>query len=89
MTLPDQPLEYDENIVRRFVPNALVRHLLDEGGLDMNDLAVVEATDEERTQFAQLIGYSVSGYSELSYVSDEAWSRVSTEAEDAQEEAAS
>lgn len=85
MSLPDQPTAHDEEGVRRFVPNTLVRHLLDEDGLDMNELAAVEATDEERAQFAQLIGYSVSRYADLSYVSDEAWSRVSTESEDALE----
>ncbi len=34
----------------------------------MNDLAVKDFSDEDRCQFAQLIGYSISGYEELSYV---------------------
>ena len=77
--LPDQPMETDEECILRFMPNVLVRYLLYHGGIDMNHLATINATNDERAQFAQLIGYSVSGYSELSYVSDEAWARVSTE----------
>jgi hypothetical protein len=38
----------------------------------MNELACLEFSDEDRTQFVQLIGYSFSGFMELSYVSDEA-----------------
>jgi hypothetical protein len=65
---PMQPIEWDEHGVIRFKENRLVRHLLDNGGLDMNDLARVPGiTDDERSQFAQLIGYSVSGYGDLSY----------------------
>lgn len=33
----------------------------------MNMLALMPFTDEERSQLAQLIGYSVSGYGDLSY----------------------
>lgn len=36
----------------------------------MNLLAAMEFTDEDRQQFAQLIGYSVSGYGELPYAAD-------------------
>lgn len=55
----------------RFVKNAIVEYLLDNGGIDLNQLAVLPFDDEDREQFAQLIGYSVSGYGSLSYVSDE------------------
>jgi hypothetical protein len=37
----------------------------------MNSLARMNFSNEDREQFAQLIGYSLSGFSELSYVSDE------------------
>jgi len=37
------------------------------GPFDMNMLALMPFTDEERSQLAQLIGYSVSGYGDLSY----------------------
>jgi hypothetical protein len=35
----------------------------------MNSLAVMTFSREDREQFAQLIGYSVSGFGELSYCS--------------------
>jgi hypothetical protein len=61
----------------RFVPNKIVQYLLDNGGINMNELAIRGFDDEDRQQFAQLIGYSVSGYASLSYVSDESYSAVS------------
>ena len=70
---PMQPVYLDERGVARFKPNRLVRYLLDNGGLDMNDLAIAAAThgifDEDQSQFAQLIGYSVSGFGDLDYAS--------------------
>ena len=69
--LPIQPVFRDAHGVERFVANSLVRFLLDAGPYDMYQLAFIQATDAERAQFAQLIGYSVSGFFELSYVSDE------------------
>jgi hypothetical protein len=40
----------------------------------MNTLARMDFSDDDRQQFAQLIGYSLSGYGELqSYVDDEAY----------------
>ena len=79
---PMQPLQVDENGIVRFKANRVVRFLLDHGGLDMNALAEAAHTikdghgnplftQEDREQFAQLIGYSLGGYHELSYVSDE------------------
>jgi hypothetical protein len=57
----------------RFVPNKIVQYLLDNGGINMNELAIRGFDDEDSQQFAQLIGYSVSGYASLSYVSDESY----------------
>lgn len=57
--------------VMRFKPNAIVQFLLDNGPFDMNALARLPFSAEDRMQFAQLIGYSVCGYGDLSYVSDE------------------
>lgn len=71
MNHPRQPIEKDQNGVLRFKSNAIVRALLDTGKLNMNDLAVLPFSVEDRCQFAQLIGYSVSGYGDLSYVSAE------------------
>lgn len=78
MAQPIQPLAKDEHGVLRFKPNLLVLHLLDNGGLDLNDLAMVEASAEDRQQFAQLIGYSLSGYGTLSYVTSDAYGVVAT-----------
>lgn len=76
MKNPIQPLAKDAKGVLRFKENAIVRHLLDtHPACDMNRLACMDFTDDDRQQFAQLIGYSLGGYSELqSYVDDEAYS---------------
>ncbi len=64
---PMQPIVIDEKGVPRFKANAIVQYLLDHGGIDMNKLARLEFSQEDRMQFAQLIGYSVSGFGDLSY----------------------
>lgn len=68
---PIQPVYEDEHGVCRFKPNKIVRHLLDQGGIDMDDIAMGDFTREDREQFAQLIGYSHSGAGDLEYVSSE------------------
>lgn len=75
MKNPIQPLALDKHGVMRFKENAIVRHLLDtHPACDLNRIACAEFTNDDRQQFAQLIGYSLSGYSELSsYVDDEAY----------------
>lgn len=75
-----QPLVKDDAGVIRFAANPFVRHLLDKGGLTMNDLAAIAYPDEAFAHFAQLIGYSLSGYHELNYVSDTAALAASEEA---------
>ncbi len=65
---PVQHLEYDDQGVLRFRQNAIVRFLLDAGPYDMNALFLMPFSDVDRRQFAQLIGYSLDGYAELSYV---------------------
>jgi hypothetical protein len=86
---PIQPLEKDDNGVIRFKRNAIVEHLLNKGGIDLNQLACMEFSGEDREQFAQLIGYSLSGFSELSYVSDETYNAAErmSETEETPEEA--
>ena len=69
---PMQPVEIVDNVAR-FKANVIVRFLLEWSsprGVDMNAIAVMNFSREDREQFAQLIGYSVSGASELGYVSD-------------------
>ncbi len=53
----------------RFKENKIVSYCL-ENNTDMNDIAHQDFSEEDRMQFAQLIGYSVGGYGTLSYVSD-------------------
>ena len=55
-----------------FRENAIVIYLLDEGPFDMNHLAAQPFSSQDREQFAQLIGYPLNGFAELSYVSAEA-----------------
>jgi len=73
---PIQPLSNDAHGVLRFKPNAIVQHLLDtHSSCDMNTLRAMNFTNDDRQQFAQLIGYSLSGYGDLrSYVDDESYS---------------
>jgi hypothetical protein len=73
----DQPLIKDEDNQIRFQSNPIVRWLLDTHPFaDMNVLAVTPFDQEDREHFLQLIGYPLSGYSEISYVSDEAYQRA-------------
>lgn len=78
---PIQPLEKDDHGVLRFKKNAVVSYLLDNGGIDMNDLAVAATRHrwprEDQEQFAQLIGYSLSGFGDLSYVRDDTYEAAS------------
>ena len=78
MNHPIQPLEKDDKGTLRFKANKIVGYLLDNGGIDMNKLSVMDFSDEDRQQFAQLIGYSLSGYGELGYVSDDAYGAAAT-----------
>jgi len=72
MKHPFQPVGLDEHGVLRFKENQIVRHILDNGGIDLNQIAMEDFPREDRVQFAQLIGYSVSGFGDLSsYVSEE------------------
>jgi hypothetical protein len=85
-THPMQPLIMDEQGIVHFKPNALVRYLLHNGGIDMNHLARLGYDKEDYEQFAQLIGYSVGGFNDLSYVSDEVCSLANEKAKEIQSE---
>jgi len=67
---PDQPIITDTQGIQRFKENGIVRFLLDNGPFDLNTLAAIPFTQEDRRQFAQLIGYSVCGFDELPYTGD-------------------
>ncbi len=64
---PMQPIELDEHGTARFKGNTVVQYLLDAGGIDMNKLAIIPFDQDDRQHFAQLIGYSVCGFGDLSY----------------------
>lgn len=73
--MPMQPI-----VNCRFVENRIVSTLLTkcgEHGFTMNEIVVMshdgKFTQQEQIQFAQLIGYSVSGFGYLSYVDDETY----------------
>jgi len=87
MKHPIQPLEKDKCGVVRFRANKIVQKLLDDGFFDMNQIARWDVSNEDRMQFAQLIGYSLSGFGDLSYVDDETYSaadKMFTEKKDEQ-----
>ena len=83
MKNPIQPLANDAQGVTRFKANKIVQHLLDtHPACDMNVLEILDFTDDDRQQFAQLIGYSLSGYCSLSrYVDDAAYYAAANVAE--------
>jgi hypothetical protein len=77
---PTQPIILDADGTVRFRENPVVRLLLDEAqkrGFGLNELAILTADrpdlypDDASAQLAELIGYSLAGYHELDYVSDE------------------
>lgn len=85
---PMQPVVTDANGRHRFKENRIVRALVDHGaktGFGLNEIAVEAAhgkfTSGEQMQLAQLIGYSVSGYGTLSYVSDESYSAAEAQSD--------
>lgn len=56
------------------------------GGINLNDLARIEFSQDDQQHFAQLIGYSLSGYGDLSYVDDASYEAAATMAEDGLDE---
>lgn len=82
---PMQPLVVGKHGVVRFKENRIVSAVLDvsysKGYFGLNQIACGDYTPEERMQFAQLIGYSVSGYGDLSYASKESIAQADALAE--------
>jgi len=71
MRHPMQYIEVDGHGVQRFRANAIVRRLLDEGGIDLNRIACWDVPRADREQFAQLIGYSLCGFAGLGYATEQ------------------
>lgn len=77
---PMQPVVWDGRGVVRFQSNPIVRFLLDwasSRGMSLNELTRLSDengwTSDDWAHFAQLHGYSVSGWGSLSYVSDDVY----------------
>lgn len=56
----------------RFHPNAIVRYLHQTHPASLDDLRHMPFSQEDWTQYMQLIGYSVCGFGELDFVDPEA-----------------
>ena len=85
MKFPMQPIQIDEQGVVRFAKNRIVDDLLEFATarrFSLNQIATGDYSDDERMQLAQLIGYSVSGYGDLSYASEESIQKADAIAEE-------
>lgn len=79
MKQPRQPIGWDDHKVIRFKENKIVSWMLDMGRIgqkfDLNTIVMKyragEFSNEDLCQLDQLIGYSVSGFGDLSYVPGE------------------
>lgn len=75
VSIPMRPIALDQDGRPRFQENVVVRRLFDrasEHGYNMNHLrseADLHSAQADWEEFLQLIGYSTSGYGELSIVS--------------------
>jgi hypothetical protein len=67
MNHPMQPIEKSEGGVFRYKSNKIIDYLYEKGVIDLNEIACQEFDADDRTQFAQLTGYSVDGAADLSY----------------------
>ena len=70
MKHPMQKIYRDDSGVVRFRGNEIIRHLCDTGALNLNRIAAMGFSDEDHMQLAQLLGYSVGGFGELSYADE-------------------
>jgi hypothetical protein len=74
MTTPhiSQPIVRDAHGVARFQSNALIQYLADKGAINLNQLVALPFPQADVDQFWQLLGYSLSAYAGLSFISKEA-----------------
>jgi hypothetical protein len=75
MKHPIQPLERHDDGAIRFKKNAIVEQLLFTSKFSLTDISRMPFSNDDYQQLMQLIGYTVSGYSELR-CSEERWSEV-------------
>jgi len=76
---PMQPIEWVDGVIR-FRKNKIISDMYDAGLFNLNSLACLPYSDEDRMQLAQLLGYSVSGFGDLPYASREAIAKADKKA---------
>lgn len=70
---PIQPLEFADDGILRFKANAIVKHLVKNQLIDLNELARMRFPRADWEQFNQLMGYSHSGAPVSDEIRDAAW----------------
>ena len=65
MNHPMQPIEKYTDGVLRFKRNAIICYLKSNGLIDLNAIALIDFSNEDRQQLMQLLGYSIDGYADL------------------------
>ena len=81
---PMQPVNLAADGVVRFKENKIVTYLLqfaERRGIDLNQIAIMDFDEDDYSQLMQLIGYSVSGYGNLSCANRNHVRRADTAAE--------
>jgi hypothetical protein len=73
---PLQPIYKDEHGVYRFRANEITRWLVDSHKATLNTIMSRHTSKASQEQFAMLIGHSVEGFYELSYVREKTRRRV-------------
>ncbi|MDR5790267.1 hypothetical protein P9281_27355 [Caballeronia sp. LP003] len=68
---PLQQVFIDERGQPRFRKNAIVEYLLTHGSIRWDQILMMDFPLADREQIAQQMGYSVAGFNELHWVSDE------------------
>jgi uncharacterized alpha/beta hydrolase family protein len=76
-----QPIVWKGEVIR-FKENPIIVLMLETGNLSLNHIAIAAAdpvngiTQEDQMQLAKLIGYSVSGFGDLSYADPDTVARA-------------
>jgi hypothetical protein len=80
-----QPIIATYEGIARFRANKIVQWVLRQGKrgrkFDLNDIIVEDFPIEDVEQFWQMLGYSLSGYGELSFIREETIAHADAEAE--------
>ena len=76
-----QPIEKAADGVVRFKANAIVRWLIDTNRTNLNEITMQGFDADDMVQFWQQLGYSVSGYGDLSFIPKDVVRRADRKAE--------